>query len=292
MKVTSESMQCHSIAFIIVFMFAFGISDLFAAPSETVTERTSSSLFDDSAVAMAADSLFPYVEHQDKVFTLAGEFADKGLPFDELLTDSRFELYENIGRTFKGSAEKKSPNIDEYKQILGYQAKLGNIVQFIEKYEEELQRAEEEYDIPKYVIAAILGVESDFGRTTGTYNPFNAYVSMYAVGHREKFAKAQLEELLIFARERGVDVLDLKSSYAGAMSYAQFIPYSLNKWFVGDDLLDMENNIMSVGNYLAYFMERTNSLEKAVFRYNPSSLYTQAVLDLAREAEEAVATLR
>jgi hypothetical protein len=42
---------------------------------------------------------------------------------------------------------------------------------------------------------------------------------------------------------------------------------------------------MSVGNYLAYFKERTGSIDRAVFRYNPSELYTSAVMALANEAE-------
>ncbi len=69
------------------------------------------------------------------------------------------------------------------------------------------------------------------------------------------------------------------------MAFAQFIPYSLNKWFVGNDIFDMNNNIMSVGNYLAHFKERTGDIETAVFRYNPSDMYTRAVLDLAQTAE-------
>lgn len=44
-------------------------------------------------------------------------------------------------------------------------------------------------------------------------------------------ALAQLEELLEFVEKKNMDVLSMKSSYAGAMSYAQFIPYSLNRWW-------------------------------------------------------------
>jgi membrane-bound lytic murein transglycosylase B len=44
---------------------------------------------------------------------------------------------------------------------------------------------------------------------------------------------------------------------------------------------------MSVGNYLAYFKERTNSLRTTVLRYNPSDLYADTILDLADAIEEA-----
>lgn len=206
------------------------------------------------------------------------------------LNHSSFEIYDGIGDRFRNSAERRTLTLDDYKRILGFEAKKREITRFMETYSEQLQKAEEEYDIPRYVIAAIIGIESDFGRNIGSFNPFNAYVSMYAENYRADFAKAQLEELLKFVERNEIDVFELKSSYAGAMSFAQFIPYSLNKWFVGADIFDMNNNIMSVGNYLAYFKERTGSLERAVFRYNPSQLYTDAVLALASEAEILAAT--
>lgn len=225
-------------------------------------------------------------KYESNLKSLSEYLNNKGLPIKALLNDPRFEIYEEIGDRFRKSAERKSHGIDEYKRILGFDVKSKKITNFIDAHYEQLQKAEEKYGIPKYVISAIIGIESDYGKNIGSYNPFNAYVSMYVVDYREKFARAQLKELLEFVERKNVDVFELKSSYAGAMSYGQFIPYSINKWFIGDDIFDMNNNIMSVANYLAYFKKRTGSIEKAVLRYNPSSLYTRAVLDLAEEAEK------
>src|SRR5690625_8044129 len=107
---------------------------------------------------------------------------------------------------------------------------------------------------------------------------------MYSEDYRSKFARAQLEELLIFIRDRNIDVFELKSSYAGAMSYAQFIPYSLNRWFVGDDIFDMHNNIQSVANYLFHFKNITGTIEVAVYHFNSSSLYQYNLKVLQAEA--------
>lgn len=235
------------------------------------------------------DSLI-HAKYQDNLKTLAQYLEKRNLEIDELLKDPRFEIYEEIGDRFRKSAERKSRGIEEYKRILGFDVKSKKITDFIDSHYDQLQKAEETYGIPKYVISAIIGIESDYGKNIGNYNPFNAYVSMYAVDYRGDFARAQLKELLEFVERNSIDVFELKSSYAGAMSYGQFIPYSINKWFVGDDIFDMNNNIMSVANYLAYFKKRTGSIEKAVLRYNPSSLYTRAVLDLAEEAEKGFTT--
>jgi membrane-bound lytic murein transglycosylase B len=217
--------------------------------------------------------------------SLIDYFDAKGVDIRPYLEDSRFELYEGITERFTKSAERKTPTIDDYKRILGFDAKKGNIKGFIDSNMDQLILAEQEYGIPRYVIAAIIGVESDFGKNIGRYNPLNAYVSMYAENYRAEFARAQLEELLEFTDRHGLDVFELKSSYAGAMTFAQFIPYSLNRWWVGSELFNMDNNILSVANYLSHFKEVTGSVERAVFRYNPSQLYTDAVLALAAEAE-------
>lgn len=224
------------------------------------------------------------VKMQKNIKELAEYFEAKGYAFNKLIEDPRFKLVEDITGKFTRSAEIKIESFEDYQGAVGYDKKKDKIRDFMTEYAADLESAEKEYGIPKHVIAGIIGIESEFGRYKGSYNPFNAYVSMYAEGHRSEFAKAQLEELLIFTKNNDLDVLSLESSYAGAMSYAQFIPYSLNRWWVGKDLYHMPNNIKSVANYLAHFKEITGSVEKAVFRYNPSTMYTKVVLALADEA--------
>lgn len=225
----------------------------------------------------------------ERLSLLVEYFESKGLDIKDLLQDPRFEVYDGIGDRFKNAVEFKSGSLEEYKKVLGYNDKVTRIPEFLNTYSATLTKAEEEYGIPRFVIAAIIGVESSYGRVVGKYNPFNAYVSMYSEDYRASFARAQLEELLIFAQNNELDILEMKSSYAGAMAFAQFIPYSLNRWFVGKDIYNMENNILSVANYLAHFKNITGSIEKAVYRYNPSEMYTRAVLALAQEAEELLA---
>lgn len=232
------------------------------------------------------DTVSADTSYQNELEELIAHLKQRGFDIEHLLEHEEFEIYNEIKDRFTKSAERKSPSPNEYKKVLDFDTKRQKIQDFISEHYDQLERAESEYNIPKYVIAAIIGIESDYGRNIGSYNPFNAYVSMYVVDYRSDFALAQLEELLKFTEQKGIDIFELKSSYAGAISYAQFIPYSLNKWFVGDDIFDMDNNIMSVGNYLAYFKERTGSLREAVLRYNTSELYTGAVLDLAELAEQ------
>ena len=268
--------------------FAALLSVLILAPSSLLGSENSpeervklENLAEDQAYLLTVSAEDPINE---ELSSLVKFLREKGFNIEPLLDDPRFEIYKEIADRFRKSAEKKSHTLDSYKRVLGFDSKAREIQNFINQHADQLAKAEETYGISKFVIAAIIGVESDFGQNIGSYNPFNAYVSMYANGYRQEFAKAQLAELMEFVNRNNIDVFELKSSYAGAMAFAQFIPYSLNKWFVGDDIFDMNNNIMSVGNYLAYFKERTGDIETAVMRYNPSRLYTDAVLDLAETA--------
>lgn len=262
----------------ILFLFFAG----FIAPEKTANKILAS----ETVSPNVNDTLSADTSYQNELEELVSYLKQRGYDIEHLLEHEDFEIYGEIKKQFTESAERKSPNKDEYKKVLNFDNKRDKMQDFIQKHHEQLKEAEEEYDIPMYVIAAIIGVESDYGNNIGSYNPFNAYVSMYVTGYRDEFALAQLEELLKFTERKGIDIFELKSSYAGAMTYAQFIPYSLNKWFVGDDIFDMNDNIMSVANYLAYFKKRKGNIKEAVLSYNTSELYTEAVLDLAEAAEQ------
>ena len=229
-------------------------------------------------------------EYQQKLANLTTQLENEGYEINQLVKDERFEVYGGIGDRFKNSAERTTPTLDEYKEIIDFENKVHQGLTFMKDHEKQLEKAENEYGIPKSLITAIIGIESKYGQVLGSYNPFNVYISMMAVDYRADFAEAQLKELLEFVNRKEIDVFTLKSSYAGAMSSAQFIPYSVNKWWVGKDIDNIDNSILSVANYLAYFKERTNSLSTAVIRYNPSTLYRDAVLDLADALEKAYQT--
>lgn len=247
-------------------------------------------------VALPSGMLWAQTTHSKKDFSskykqalseITDYYNEQGFHITPYIDDERFEIYETLDDRFTNSAEKTSFTLEEYKDILGFDQKAEMIKKFVTAHLQTLNEAEKKYGIDKFVIAAILGVESNFGEEVGEHNPFNVYVSMIALDYRADFARAQLKHLLMFAEREDVDLMALKSSYAGAMGFAQFIPYSLNKWWVGDELYNMKNNIFSVANYLAYFKKRVGDMKTAVLRYNPSSLYVDAVLDLAKEARNS-----
>lgn len=228
---------------------------------------------------------------QRRIALIVSQYNDMGWDLSEYLADDKFRYIEGITEKFTRSAERRIESFEDYKEILAYEIKKNKLAEFYSKYSAELLAAEKEFGIPKEIIMGILGVESEFGRYKGSYNPLNAYISMMAEDYRYSFAEAQLIELLRFCKRTGLDVMSLQSSYAGAMSYAQFIPYSLNRWWKnseGQGLYHMPDNIRSVANYLAHFTEIEGNVKDAILRYNTSSLYQQAVLSLAEDAKQVI----
>ena len=212
---------------------------------------------------------------QRRIALIESQFSDMDWDLYEYLADDRFQYIEGITEKFTRS----------------YEIKKNKLAEFYDTYSDELIAAEKEFGIPKEIIMGILGVESEFGRYKGSYNPLNAYISMMAEDYRYSFAEAQLIELLRFCKRTGLDVMSLQSSYAGAMTYALFIPYSLNRWWKnskGQGLYHMPDNIRSVANYLAHFTKIEGNVKDAILRYNTSSLYQQAVLSLAKDAKQVI----
>jgi membrane-bound lytic murein transglycosylase B len=91
-----------------------------------------------------------------------------------------------------------------------------------------------------------------------------------------------------------IEILNLYGSWAGAFGMSQFLPSSYTNWAVDGnadgkiDLFETEDAIYSVANYLK-INGWGNSIEqqrKAVFHYNNSNAYVDAVLLLAEKIKK------
>ena len=131
--------------------------------------------------------------------------------------------------------------------------------QFMLRHQKALARAEVRWGVPKEVIAAIIGVETIYGKNTGKFGTFAALATLaFDYPPRADLFRRELTELLLLAREEGVDVKSYKGSYAGALGLPQFLPSSRRSYavdFDGNGRIDLlgsaEDAIGSVANFLA-----------------------------------------
>ena len=167
------------------------------------------------------------------------------------------DFKEDIIEAITRPAEKKFPWY-RYKPIFIYDEGIELGVQFWDKHEETLARAQEEYGVHPSIIVAIIGVETRYGRITGRHRVIDSQVTI-ALGYprRSEFFTKQLGEFLQLCAEEGLDPLKIKGSYAGAMGIPQFISSSYRVFAVDfnsngrrDLLTETDDAIGSVGNYL------------------------------------------
>jgi len=129
---------------------------------------------------------------------------------------------------------------------------------YLRKHRAALDRAEEAYGVPASIVAAIIGVETRYGRFTGSYPTLDAITTLaFMAPRRQDYFRRELENLVLLGREAGLDLRTLRGSYAGAIGEPQFMPGSYRNFavdFDGDGRRDLAGStvdaIGSVANYL------------------------------------------
>ena len=128
-----------------------------------------------------------------------------------------------------------------------------------------LERAEREYGVPPEIIVGIIGVETIYGRDTGSFRVMDALATLafdFPASHprareRSEYFKGEIEQFLTLQSRKGVDPFEPKGSYAGAMGMPQFMPSSWVKYavdFDGDGTVDLWNSPADViGSVASYF---------------------------------------
>ncbi|HJV07489.1 MAG TPA: lytic murein transglycosylase B [Chromobacteriaceae bacterium] len=135
---------------------------------------------------------------------------------------------------------------------------IRNGVAFWQAHHETLQRAEATYGVAPEMVVAILGIETNYGRNTGSFRLADALTTIaFDYPRRAEYFRGELTEFLKLAKEEGINPLQLKGSYAGAMGWPQFMPSSYRKWavdFDGDGHRDIWNNPAdAIGSVAHYF---------------------------------------
>ena len=147
---------------------------------------------------------------------------------------------------------------DRYKAIFIEDKRITNGKTFIKDNLQTLQKAEDEFGVPKEIITAIIGVETRYGKIQGSHRVID---SLFTLGldypRRSKFFRSELINFFLLTRENNLDILQIKGSYAGAMGYGQFISSSYRSYAIdydNDGIADLFNSvddaIGSVANYL------------------------------------------
>lgn len=175
---------------------------------------------------------------------------------EDLFTRARRK--DSILRAIRPRADPGVRSWQVYRDRFVNETRLSGGRDFHARHTAALQRAEREHGVPADIIVAIIGVETLYGRMTGTFRVIDALSTLaFDYPPRAAFFRSELEHYLLYARDAGLDVFAVKGSYAGAIGIPQFMPGSYRRYavdFDGDGATDLRANpvdaIGSVANFL------------------------------------------
>jgi len=182
--------------------------------------------------------------------------------FDRTYLEKQFASAERLDDVLESIAKPAERVLTwkQYRPIFVTSKRSTKGKKFIAEYNDVLQRAEKEYGVPVDIIAAIIGVESYYGKHTGKYTIFDSLTTLgFDYPPRSAFFKSELKQFLLLSKEEDISVDKMTGSYAGAMGMPQFISSSYRRYavdFDGDGKRDLWNSIADViGSVANYFSQ-------------------------------------
>lgn len=164
---------------------------------------------------------------------------------------------ERVLRLSTVQPEFKTP-IWDYLGFLVDEQRVADGQAMMRKYDSVLRAAEKSFGVNRYVIAAVWGVETDYGREVGSsYLPQALSTLVCQGGRRTDFWRGELIAALKLVDRGDLKLNELYGSWAGAFGQTQFIPSTYQRLavdFDGDGRRDLVRSVAdalgSTANYL------------------------------------------
>ncbi len=213
--------------------------------------------------------------------------------FDRAFLENRFSMAQRLDSVLEAIARPAEKRLTwkQYRPIFvtSKRSEKGKI--FLAEHKYTLQRAEKEFGVPAEIITAIIGVETYYGKRTGSYTVFDSLTTLgFDYPPRSKFFKSELKEFLLLSKEEKISVDDMTGSYAGAMGMPQFISSSYRNYavdFDGDGKRDLWNSVPDViGSVANYFSE--HGWKKGETILHPASISDDSIVKEKNELKPYV----
>jgi len=126
------------------------------------------------------------------------------------------------------------------------------------RHRAELDEVSERYGVSARAIMGVWGIESDFGRFTGSWPTITALATLGWDPRRPTFFRGELFKALEILNRGDIDLAHMKGSWAGAMGQTQFMPSSYLLFaedFDGDGRRDIWDTPVDVFASIANFLK-------------------------------------
>ncbi len=248
-----------------------------------------------------------YVERTDVQEYLKDISNKQGIPLEWLMNEVALARYSPLSERYTTPRPNADKKTTAEKNFLLYERNIVNAERiergtaFLRDHQEVFARIEEESGVSRYAVAAIIGVESIYGRNMGRFRVLDALMTLsFDYTRRAKYYRSELTDFLDFCWKQQISPVSVTDAIfkatgsggikthttAGALYKAGVKP--LEAIPLKDDepalLVDLpwikSNNERGVDYYLG-----TGSFA-AILRYNRSYFYAAAVSLLASELED------
>ena len=208
--------------------------------------------------------------------------------FTGLLSDRRLVRYPRQSVTYR------EPNWKAVEDKLYSPALVQKGKNYLQAHQAAFDQAEQMYGVNKETLVALIGMETDFGDSSGRYGIFSALYSRM-LQWPETTWRAQADQLTafsIYCIRSNIDCFNVKGSYAGAFGIVQFMPDSLLAYGIDGDkngVVDLHNPVDAIPSAANYLKEHgwAENPEQALARYYGSPEgYPRIVLHLATLLEK------
>ena len=134
----------------------------------------------------------------------------------------------------------------DYLDILVNDARIENGRAILAKHRSTFDAVEKAYGVDGHYIAAIWGVESNYGTSAGDRSVIRSTATLACIGRRQDYFREELLSALEILARGDVRPEHLKGSWAGAFGPTQFMPTAFKRYavdFDGDGRRDVVDSV-------------------------------------------------
>ncbi|MGB5215355.1 MAG: lytic murein transglycosylase [Anderseniella sp.] len=181
---------------------------------------------------------------------------------DKALDGAKFN--EKVVRFSRSQPEFRT-RIWDYMAFLVDPARIADGKANMDRHASTLAAVEKKYGVDRYIIAALWGIESDYGQIRGEFFLPHAMANLICANRKKRLFTRQLIAGLKLVQKGDVRLDDLYSSWASAFGQTQFIPETYRRLAVDFDRDGRRDLVNSIPDALA---STANFMVKAGWRSN------------------------
>jgi membrane-bound lytic murein transglycosylase B len=132
--------------------------------------------------------------------------------------------------------------------------------ELLAKHRELLKDVEAKYGVPPRFLVAFWGIETNFGKTTGSFPVISSVATLAYDPRRSSFFRRELLNALTIVDEGHIKAGDMMGSWAGAMGQLQFMPSTFVRYAMdadGDGRKDIWNTMPDIMESASNFLSQS-----------------------------------